>query len=350
MKHRIRNRPTYQPLNQPTKTYSLPNNMPLIDGTIYLHFTSSEHPKMEQVLVTSASWLARRGGGVNASQGQLEAAGPKVSGREREKTFSPPFLHSEKNPCLQLARKSPTRRFDCGVPSFSHLKLNEDDQDRRRPRPRRVLVLCAATAVHGGTVDECAAAQASDANFTQCVTDKAAAAGTDVCATLKELYKCTRSTAASMSACCSGQALDAIKAAASLSGCTLTDADICPNSAESTADDLPAWLAEVASSGRFSDPRCAENRSMFDLVRGLREEPGLYVSGALGSLSEGAFGTWACIANHPCMQAVGAGRDDDRMCYAVEHRSDSDTVLHAWGLASQVRVDPTGCASNRRHK
>jgi hypothetical protein len=116
------------------------------------------------------------------------------------------------------------------------------------------------------------------------------------------------------------------------------------------ATNLPAWLAEVAASGRFSDPRCAENRSMFDLVRGLREEPGLYVSGALGSLSEGAFGIWACIANHPCMQAVGADQDDDRMCYAVEHRSDSDTVLHAWGLASQVRVDPTSCASNRRHK
>ena len=211
-----------------------------------------------------------------------------------------------------------------------------------------VLVLCAATAVHGGTVDECAAAQASDANYTQCVADKAAAAGTDVCATLKELHKCT--TGSIMSACCSGEALAVQKSVASAAGCTLTDAYICPNSAESAADDLPAWLAEVASSGRFSDPRCAENRSMFDLVRGRREEPGLYVSGALGSLSEGAFGIWACIANHPCMQAVGAGRDDDRMCYAVERRSDSDTVLHAWGLASQVRVDPTSCASNRRHK
>jgi len=114
--------------------------------------------------------------------------------------------------------------------------------------------------------------------------------------------------------------------------------------------DLPAWLAKVAASGRFSDPRCAESRSMFDLVRGLREDPGLYVSGALGSLSAGAFGIWACIANHPCLQAVGAGQDDDRMCYAVEHRSRSDTVLHAWGLASQVRVDLTSCASNRRHK
>jgi hypothetical protein len=90
---------------------------------------------------------------------------------------------------------------------------------------------------------------------------------------------------------------------------------------------------------------------MSDLVRGLREDPDLFVAGGLGSLSAGTFDTWACIANHLCMQAVGSGQDD-RMCYAVEHRSNRDTVLHAWGLASQVplREDQTGCASDRRNK
>ena len=86
---------------------------------------------------------------------------------------------------------------------------------------------------------------------------------------------------------------------------------------------------------------------MFDLATGLRADRGLYVGGGLRDLRTQTFGNWVCIANHPCLQAVGASHSD-RMCYAVERRGDKETVLHAWGLASQVKVDANSCASNRR--
>jgi len=102
----------------------------------------------------------------------------------------------------------------------------------------------------------------------------------------------------------------------------------------STMRDLSAWLAEVAASGRFSDPRCAERRSKHQLLNGIRAEPGLFLSGALGAeLSTKTFGLWMCFANHTCLQAAGAGQGD-RMCYARERSS--KLVLHPWGLDSEL--------------
>lgn len=108
---------------------------------------------------------------------------------------------------------------------------------------------------------------------------------------------------------------------------------------------FPSWLVEVAVSGRFSDARCTESRSMYDLVKLLRADNGLFVSGGLRKLSTKEFGTWVCIANHPCMQALEASQDD-KMCYAVEQRGHRDFMLHAWGLASEANTP--NCTSNRR--
>jgi hypothetical protein len=84
---------------------------------------------------------------------------------------------------------------------------------------------------------------------------------------------------------------------------------------------------------------------MFDLVKLLRADRSLYVSGGLGDLSTDVFGIWTCIANHPCLQAVGAA-NEDRMCYAVEQKEDNHTVLHAWGLDSELKLVSENCASN----
>jgi hypothetical protein len=84
---------------------------------------------------------------------------------------------------------------------------------------------------------------------------------------------------------------------------------------------------------------------MFDLVKLRRSDPGLYVSGGLRGLRTDVFGIWACIANHPCLLAVGAG-SEDRMCYAVEHKANKHTVLHAWGLGSELNMVSESCASN----
>ena len=102
--------------------------------------------------------------------------------------------------------------------------------------------------------------------------------------------------------------------------------------------DLSAWLADVAASGRFSDPRCAERRSKHQLLEGIRAEPGLFLSGGLGAET---FGLWMCFANHTCLQAVGAGQGD-RMCYARERSS--ELVLHPWGLDSELGLTRS-CAS-----
>jgi hypothetical protein len=110
-----------------------------------------------------------------------------------------------------------------------------------------VLVLCAATAVHGGTVAECTDAQAAGlAASAQCIADKTAAAGTDACNIAKETYKCMDS---SMSSCCSGEALTARKAAINgLAGCTLTDAEMCPNSAAGLRASVFMALVAAAAS------------------------------------------------------------------------------------------------------
>jgi len=107
------------------------------------------------------------------------------------------------------------------------------------------------------------------------------------------------------------------------------------------SSDLPLWLTEVAAAGRFNDDRCNEHRSMRDLVVEMRADPDLVVSGGLGRKKNHAFGIWACIADHPCLEAVGAS-PDDRMCYAVHTTSKK---LHTWGLNSELALAVGECAA-----
>ena len=103
---------------------------------------------------------------------------------------------------------------------------------------------------------------------------------------------------------------------------------------------LPSWLTKVAAAGRFNDNRCNEDRSMRDLVVELRADPDLFVGGGLGHNIFHSFTQWVCIADHPCLEAVGAG-PDDRMCYAVDMMSKK---LHAWGLNSELALAVGECA------
>ena len=112
---------------------------------------------------------------------------------------------------------------------------------------------------------------------------------------------------------------------------------------------LPSWLAEVAASGRFSDPSCNETRSMKDLAIERRGDKNYYVAGGLRSHATRTLASWMCIANHPCLQAVGASHDD-RMCYAVERNNATSVTgvgprFHAWGLDSELKLVSQNCAA-----
>jgi hypothetical protein len=116
----------------------------------------------------------------------------------------------------------------------------------------------------------------------------------------------------------------------------LTEVDECSPAAPTGPTDsrLPPWLAEVAASGRFSDPRCAETRCKSDLLAMGRADPEFFVSGGLGGRGAPGIGVWMCFVNHSCLQAVGASHAD-RMCYAREVRNGT-YVFHAMGLNSEL--------------
>ena len=80
-----------------------------------------------------------------------------------------------------------------------------------------------------------------------------------------------------------------------------------------------------------------------------RRDRNFYVQGGLGPLRRVRnFGSWLCIYDHPCLQAVAGASQHDRMCYVAEKRNATDIVFHAWGLDSELNLVSESCTSSAK--
>lgn len=79
-----------------------------------------------------------------------------------------------------------------------------------------------------------------------------------------------------------------------------------------------------------------ENRTMEEIVRGMREEG--FFQGGLGGMSNGTWETWGCWRKHACLDSIGLANKGEAVCYKL-NSADGSWML--WGLQREVGV---GCS------